>query len=103
MIRAGWVVQYRLHGVLPAGTGKGCNLEINAGEPGLRIQVEFQMKTPTFPAKILKGVSTLKPGTSEQSRFEGKPVSGRAKRALAGQNATFWRTGIGQGPLVYLI
>ena len=74
MIRAGWVLQYRLHGVPPADTGKGCNLESNAGEPGLRIQVEFQMKTPTFPAKILKGISTLRPGTSERPRFEGKPV-----------------------------
>src|SRR2546427_2019381 len=74
MIRAGWVLQYRLHGVPPAGTGKGCDLEIGAGEPGLRIQIEFQMKTPTFPAKIMKGLSTLRPGTRERARFIDKPM-----------------------------
>lgn len=74
MIRAGWVLQYRLHGVPPAGTGKSCNLEIAAGEPGLRIQIEFQMMTATFPAMIIKGVSTLRPGTRERTRLEGKPV-----------------------------
>jgi hypothetical protein len=72
MIRAGWVLQYRLHGVPPV--DKGCNLELAAGEPGLRVQIEFQMKTPTFPAKIIKGVSTLSPGTRERMHLEDKPV-----------------------------